>query len=170
MKSSIVIALLFASAVYAAPAPYTVNTKTGLTRAAERNLYDAVRGMVAPVARWMNLNNAEEECANATAAEALIKATREAQGTSPWGLPGADAALNLFRKSQDDWCNKEGGIRGAREIATRAERAKSFMRPFLQERFEELRASGTEVTPERAAAAVLAALAAVAALPYLAPL
>lgn len=168
MRVFILLSVVMCVPALAEPAPYTVNTKTGLTRAAERNLYDAVRGMVAPVARWMGLNEAEEECANATAAEALIKATVEALKGEMFGLTGADKALSHFRKSQDDWCNKAGGMRGAKEMAPHLERAKSFMRPFLSERLQELKeAQSRPLTPAEVAAVIAAAL---VALPVLAPL
>lgn len=168
MRALVILVVLAASVAYAAPTPYTVNTKTGLARPAERNLYDAVRGMVAPIARGMNMNGAEEECANATAAEALIKATVEALKGEVFGLTGADKALGHFRKSQDDWCNKAGGMRGAREIAPYAERARSFMRPFLRERLEEAQEAQSRPLTTAEVAAIIAA--GLLALPVLAPL
>lgn len=168
MKALLVLLALAGSVVYAAPVPYTVDTKTGLTRAAERNLFDAVRGMVAPVARWLNLSAPEEECASAVAAQALIKATKEAMGDGPWGLPGANDALKMFERSQDDWCNKAGGTRGAREIAPYSERARSFMRPFLKERLEEAQVAQARPLTAAEVAAIIAA--GLLALPVLAPL
>lgn len=159
MRALLVVVLLAASVAYAEPTPYTIDTKTGLTRVAERNLYDAVRGMVAPVARWLGLTATEEECANAVAAQSLIKATKEAMGAGMFGLTGADEALKMFEKSQDDWCNKAGGMRGAVEIAPRAARAQSFMRPFLQEKLKEATAGQDEpLTPAQVAAIIAAGL------------
>ncbi|HEX5750009.1 MAG TPA: hypothetical protein VFZ09_27515 [Archangium sp.] len=170
VRAIAILSLLGATIAYAetpAPAPYSINTKTGLTRTAERNLYEAVRRMVEPVARSLGFNQAEEECANATAAEKLIKATQEAMSGKLFGLTGADDALEHFRNSHDDWCNRQGGQRGAEAIAPYASKAESFMRPFLKELLEELKAKQVEITPAAAAAAIAAAL---VALPVLAPL
>ncbi|WNG57402.1 hypothetical protein F0U59_23525 [Archangium gephyra] len=150
-----------------APAPYTIDTKTGLNRTAERNLYDAVRRMVDPVAKSLGFNQAEEECAKASAAEKLIKVTQDAMSGKLFGLAGGDDALSHFRKSQDDWCNKQAGRRGAEAIAPYASKAQSFMRPFLRERLDELKSQKVELTPAAVAAAIAAAL---VALPVLAPL
>ncbi|MCY1080281.1 hypothetical protein [Archangium lansingense] len=163
-----VLSVLGASVALAGtPPPYTIDTKTGLSRTAESNLFHAVRRMVDPVAKALGFNEAENQCAQATAAEALIKATQEAMSGKLFGLSGGDDALRHFKQGQDDWCNKQGGKRGAEAIAPYASQAQSFMRPFLQERFEGLKAQKVELTPTVVAAAIAAAL---LALPALAPL
>lgn len=165
--------LLFAvaSAAYAGEAqPYTIDTKTGLNRTAERSLYNAVRSMVGPVARALGLTAAEESCAEANAGKALLEATRKALEGTMFGLPGADDAARYFDKQNKDWCDGQNGRRGAEAIAPYAARAQSVVRPFLHERLDELKVLEVKVTPEMVAKTVGAGLAALAAGALLAPL
>ena len=166
-----VLALLGSSVALAeTPAPYTIDTKTGLNRTAERNLYQAVRAMVGPVARALGFTEAEENCAEADAGKALLEATRKALEGTMFGLPGADEAARYFDKQNNNWCDGQNGRRGAEAIAPYAARAQSIVRPFLRERLDELKALEVKVTPEMVAKTIGAGLAALAAGALLAPL
>lgn len=168
-------ALVLAVAVLAAPAlaepvRYTIDTKTGLTsRSTENGLYNAVWRLVGPVAKAMGLSTEETECAKATAAQRLLEVARDAlQGALFDPLGGLSEAERFFRRGQDDWCNKAGGMKGAEAMKPSLERAQSFIRPFLSERFQELKdAQSRPLTPAEVAAVIAAAL---VALPVLAPL
>lgn len=164
---SIILVALVASTLGAAPAPYTASTATGLKDpAVERRLFDAVMRLASTSPR---LTEAEQECAKATAADKLLQAAADAlRGDLSGPLAGYSEARKFFWNSQDDWCNKQGGDYGAREIALRLIGARSFLKPWLQERLEEAQAAQARpLTSVEVAALVAAGL---LALPVLAPL
>lgn len=164
---SIVLAVLAASTITAAPTPYTAATATGLKDSAvERRLFDAVMRLVSPSSK---LAEADQECAKATAADKLLQAAADAlRGDISGPLAGYNEARKFFWNSQDDWCNKQGGDDGARAIARQLVGARSFLKPWLQERLEEAQAAQSRpLTPAEVAALIAAGL---LALPVLAPL
>lgn len=168
MRALLVAVLLVASAAYAEPVAYTHETKTGLqSRSTERSLYSAVWEFVRPYVK--GLTKEEQECGKMTAAQAFLEATRKATEGSMFNpLGGLDAAERFFRQGQDDWCNKQGGQKGADAVSPHLHRAQSVVRPFLQERLKEMKAAqGRPLTPAEVAAVIAAGL---LALPVLAPL
>lgn len=170
MRAFVLAVALLAAPALAEPVRYTIDTKTGLaSRGTENGLYNAVWRLVGPVAKALGLSTEETGCAKVTAAQRLLELTREATRDAMFDpLGGLSEAERFFQKGQDDWCNKAGGGRGAEAMKPSLDNAQSFIRPFLSERFQELKdAQSKPLTPTGVAAVIAAAL---VALPVLAPL
>jgi hypothetical protein len=164
-RVAFVLFLLLATAVLAEPVSYTHETKTGLTsRNTERNLYESVWEFVRPYVK--GLSSEEQECGKMTAAQAFLEATRKATEGSLFNpLDGLTEAQRFFRDGQDEWCNRQGGQKGADAVAPHLSRAQSVVRPFLREKLEEMqKAQGRPLTPGEVAAIIGAGLLALPAL------
>lgn len=170
MRIIILAVLLCAGLAVAQPyTPYTIDTNVGIKGVGKSNLYNAVWRLVGPIRDVLGLNEAETECAKATAAEEFIRVTQETlKGSILGGLDGADEATKFFKKSQDDWCNKAGGKRGAEAVRPHFGKVRSVLRPFIAEQLDAIKARWESMTPAEKAAAGVGLFAAALASPALA--
>ncbi|QRK08063.1 hypothetical protein JQX13_50310 [Archangium violaceum] len=146
------------------PASYTSSTKLGLKSSdIQRDLYQAAKRLVEEAKRVTNFTPAEEECGKITAAERFLEETKKALEGNIFGpdttLAGHEEASKILKSMNDEWCKGKGGGAGATKIAKSLGRVRSIVRPFIQERFDELKEIGKGRAPTPAEAAAIAAAA-----------